>query len=114
MVVNSDYYESRCSKCPPSALIHACSLFLNARTAFLMGSCGKSLQIAWRTIYQFCIICRLRYVGLIFLKHCPPDMKVKRVEIWRIGWPFIFLDKIAVSLGNPFLTHPVYIYNIYI
>ena len=41
MVVNADYYEIRCSKCTPSALIHACSLFLNARTAFLMDPCGK-------------------------------------------------------------------------
>src|ERR1700761_8606121 len=48
MVVNTDYYESRCSKCPPAALIHACSLFLNTRTAFLMDSCVKSFQIAFR------------------------------------------------------------------
>src|SRR6201986_762353 len=95
MVVNADCYESRCSKCPPSALIHACSLFLKARTAFFMGSCGKSFQIASSTIFQFCLICRLRNVSLIFLKHIPPDMKVKRVKIWRIGWPFIFLDEIA-------------------
>src|ERR1700761_1459145 len=52
MVVNADYYESRCSKCPPSALIHACSLFLNTRAAFLMDSCGKSFQIAFRARFS--------------------------------------------------------------
>src|SRR6202000_2664671 len=44
--------------------------------------------------FQFCFICRLRHVGFIFLNHSPPDMKVKRVKIWRIGWPFIFLDEL--------------------
>src|ERR1700761_9570810 len=64
MVVNADYYENRCSKCPPSALIHACSLFLNVRTAFLMDSCGKSFQIAFRALfsvlsYLSASVCRL-------------------------------------------------------
>src|ERR1700761_5960076 len=45
VVVNADYYESRCSKCSP--LIDACSLFLNTRTAFLMDFCGKSFQTAF-------------------------------------------------------------------
>src|ERR1700761_7708347 len=48
MVVNADYYESKCSKCSTSAPIHSCSLFLNTKTAFLMDSCGKSFQIAFR------------------------------------------------------------------
>src|ERR1700761_5212257 len=52
MVVNADYYESKCSKCPPSVLIHACSFFLKARTAFLIGSCGKSFQIAFRARFS--------------------------------------------------------------
>src|ERR1700761_1239696 len=79
MVVNADYYEIRCSKCPPSALIHACSLFLNARTAFLMDSCGKLFQIAFRArfsilSYLSASVCRLdisqayyRFVSLVNL-----------------------------------------------
>ena len=64
MVVNGDYYESRCSKCPPSALIHACSLFLNTRTSFLIDSCAKSFQRAFRgrfsvLSYLSTSVCRL-------------------------------------------------------
>src|SRR6201996_3598026 len=64
MVVNADYYESRCSKCPTAALIHACSLFLNNRTDFLMDFCGKSFQIAFRArfsvlSYLLASVCRL-------------------------------------------------------
>ena len=52
MVVNADYYESKCPKCPLSALIQACSLCLNTRRAFLMDSCGKSFQIAFRARFS--------------------------------------------------------------
>ena len=45
-------YESRCSKCPPSNLTHACTLFLNARTAFWMNSCGRLSQICCSTIFS--------------------------------------------------------------
>ena len=80
MVVNADYYENRGSKCPPSALIHACSLFPKARIAFLMDSCGKSFQIAFRARfsvlpYLSACVCRLdvsqaysRFVNLVNLK----------------------------------------------
>src|SRR6201995_3628003 len=52
MVVTPDYSDSRCSKCPPAGLIHAWSLFLNVRIAFLMGSCGKPFQIASSTFFN--------------------------------------------------------------
>ena len=80
MVVNADYYQSRCSKCPLSALIHACSLFLNNRTDFLMDFCGKSFQIAfWARFsvlsYFSASVCRLdvsqaysRFVSSVNLK----------------------------------------------
>src|SRR3981081_623106 len=45
-------YESRCSKCPPSDLIHACSLFLNARTTFWMNVCGRLSQISCSTTFN--------------------------------------------------------------
>src|ERR1700761_1437975 len=80
MVVNADYNESRCSKCPPAALIHACSLILNTRTAFLMDSCGESFQIDFRArflvlSYLSASVCRLdisqaysRFISLVNLK----------------------------------------------
>src|SRR5206468_9541844 len=49
-------YETRCSKCPPSNLTHACTLFLNARTVFWMNSCGRLSQICCSTIFSSAVV----------------------------------------------------------
>ena len=65
MIVNANYYESWCSKCLPSALMHACSLFfLNARTAFFNGlsvaSRSRYLRARFSVLsYMSASVCRL-------------------------------------------------------
>src|ERR1700759_117317 len=46
-------FHVKCSKCEPLTITQALSLFLNARMARSIGSCGKSVQIAFNTFLSF-------------------------------------------------------------
>ena len=52
---------------------------------------------------QFCTVSGFRCVLLISFQHRSPHMIVERIQIRRVWWPFIFLDKLWIALLNPFL-----------
>ena len=52
---------------------------------------------------EFRLVLGFGLVGPILFKHCPPDVIVKRVEIWRVRRPFVFGDEVWSVLLQPFL-----------
>ena len=44
---------------------------------------------------EFRLVSGLALVDPVPFQHCPVDVIVKRVEIWRVGRPFVFGDEIA-------------------
>ena len=69
------FYLSRCSKWPPSARMHACSLLRNASTARSIAACGKSFQIASSSL-EFSLVGWLWSEHFVPLKHSAPDVVV--------------------------------------
>ncbi len=52
---------------------------------------------------QFRLVSGLGLVNPVPFQHCPPDVIVKRVEIRRVGRPFVLGDEIEAVLLQPFL-----------
>ena len=42
---------------------------------------------------EFRLVLGLGLVDPVLFQHCPPDMVVKRVEIWRVRRPFVLDDE---------------------
>ncbi len=83
--------------------MHARSLLLNDRMARSMGSCGKIVPDRLKNGFQFRFVFGLRRVGLVLFQHGSPDVEIKRIKIWRIRRPLIFLDEVWTMLFKPVL-----------
>ena len=83
---------------------HALNLFLKARTALFIESCGSSSQI----ICKACFICSL-FAGLgesCWYLCSTRNVLVQGVKIWRVRRLFVLTDEVRTVLRNPFLYLP--------
>jgi len=58
----------------------------------------QQLPLAQQTFFQLLHVIDLRTVDPL-LKNAPDGVFVHRIQIWRIGWPHLWRDKLLASFS---------------
>jgi len=81
--------DNKCSKCCPSALMHALSCFLQLLVAASITFCCNNFNEA---LLQ--LIDTLYTTFIYFLLHTTPDLIIHWIQVWAVWWPEIRTNEV--------------------